>query len=169
MINLTIATFRQRFPNIGMALTDDDLQAFLALLKVQIVEASEALIIEGTVTDSLYFVWEGELDVIMQSAEGEYKVAVVEQGDLLGEISLLQPGKTTATVRSELGCVALHLDLPTLEAFWETHPHAASVFLNALNRIVAQRIRSADLVMNNLLGHDNTAVLKTAQHKLVQG
>ena len=171
MINLTVDTFRQRFPHIGSALEFDEIAALLPLLKIQIVEASEALIVEGTETDALYFVWEGELDVVMQSPQGEYKVACVEQGALLGEISLLSPGKTTATVRSELGCIALHLDRPSLEIFWNEHPHAASVFLNELSRFVAQRIRSANEIVKSLKqAHTyDSETLKSAQQELLEG
>jgi CRP-like cAMP-binding protein len=171
MINLTLREFTKRFPQIGSALEPDELEALIELLKIQYVEASESLIIEGTITDSLYFVWEGELDVIMQAPAGEYKVAVIEQGALLGEISLLSPGKTTATVRSELGCIALHLDVEGLKQFWDTHPHAASVFLRELSRLVAQRIRSADETLKELKqsrSQDTQALMK-AQSTLLQG
>ena len=171
MINLTLQGFAKRFPQIGSALKPDELQALLKLLKTQYVEASESLIIEGTITDSLYFVWEGELDVIMQSPEGEYKVATIEQGDLLGEISLLSPGKATATVRSELGCVALHLDVENLEQFWLTYPHAASVFLRELSRVVAQRIHSADEKLKQMKQSrsKDTQTLMKVQSTLLKG
>ena len=168
MINLTPTEFTKRFPQIGSALAPDELQAFIALLKVQYVEASESLIIEGTLTDSLYLVWEGELDVIMQAPAGEVKVAVIEQGDWLGEISLLSPGKATATVRSELGCVALHLDMEGLKQFWEAHPHAASVFLRELSRLVARRIHAADETLKQLQSQDTQTLMK-AQSILLKG
>jgi CRP-like cAMP-binding protein len=171
MINLTLQEFTKRFPQIGSALEPYELEAFIALLKVQFVEASESLIIEGTITDSLYLVWEGELDVIMQAPAGEHKVAVIEQGGLFGEISLLSPGKATATVRSELGCVALHLDVEGLQQFWAAHPHAASVFLRELSRLVAQRTHSADETLKELkqLRSQDTQTLKKAQSILLKG
>lgn len=156
MIKLTIEAFTRHFPHIGSALEQAELEALLNLLKIQYVEASESLITEGTMTDSLYFVWEGELDVVMQSPEGEYKVAQLERGELFGEISLLSPGKATATVRSEVGCVALHLDVESLQEFWQSYPNAASVFLQELSRLVAKRIQSAD------------EMLKTIQHARVK-
>ena len=171
MIKLTVDTFKKRFPQFGSALSPDEITALISLLKIQIVEASEALIVEGTETDALFFVWEGQLDVLMSSSYGEYKVASVEQGALLGEISLLSPGKTTATVRSELGCIALHLDTSSLERFWETNPHAASVFLGEINRLLAQRIRSVNATVKTLQESPNpdTDRLKTEQHNLVKG
>ena len=171
MIDLTLETFIKRFPQIGSALEPAELEALLQLLKIQYVEASESLIIEGTMTDSLYFVWEGELDVIMQAPEGEHKVATIEQGELLGEISLLSPGKATATVRSELGCVALHLDVESLQQFWQAHPHAASIFLHELSRLVAQRTHSANETLKTIKQSraQDTQTLMKVQSTLLQG
>lgn len=171
MIKLTVANFRKRFRQIGLALTERELEALLSLLKVQVVEASEALIVEGTETDALYFVWEGELDVVMTAPQGEYTVATVERGALLGEISLLSPGKTTATVRSERGCIALHLDVQSLEAFWEEYPHAASIFLKEISQLVSKRIRAANKILQSLQhtqGH-NTETIINAQNVLLEG
>lgn len=171
MINLTLETFKKRFPQIGSGLAPDELTALLELLKLQYVEASESLIIEGTMTDSLYFVWEGELDVVMKSPEGEYKVAVIEEGELFGEISLLSPGEATATVRSELGCVALHLDVESLKQFWKSYPHAASVFLRELNRLIAKRLSSVDETLKTLKHTRSldTQTVMQVQSKLLQG
>lgn len=171
MIKLTVETFKKRFPQLGSSLEPDELDALLKLLKTQYVEASESLIIEGTMTDSLYLVWDGELDVIMQSPEGEHKVATIERGALLGEISLLSPGKATATVRSELGCVALHLDVDSLQQFWATYPHAASVFLRELSRLVTQRIRSANETLNDIkqMRAQDTQTLMQVQSTLMKG
>lgn len=171
MIKLNVDTFRGRFPSVGSGLDNDELSALIELLDIQVVEASEALIIEGTVTDSLYFIWEGQLDVVVADRQGEYKLASIETGDLLGEISLLNPGKTTATVRSDLGCIALAMTVTSLEKFWEQYPHAAGIFLQELNRIVTQRLRSADHIVSALKQEASarTNKLKTAQQKLVKG
>jgi len=171
MINLNVESFTKRFPDLSSALEPVELSAFIELLKIQYVEASESLIIEGTVTDSLYFVWEGALDVIMQAPEGEYKVATIESGALLGEISLLSPGKATATVRSELGCVALHLDVESLQQFWKLYPHAASIFLRELSRLVAKRLHSVDETLKTLKQSrtKDTQTLMQVQSKLLKG
>jgi len=169
MINLTSDNFKRRFPDIGLALEPDELTALLDLFDVQYVEAAESLIIAGTITDALYFVWDGELDVLMRDDNHEYKVATIEEGELLGEISLLSPGPATATVRSEAGCVALHLDVDSLEQFWIAHPHAASVFLRAINKLVTKRILHADEILRSVTHARDTNTLKQAQNALLQG
>lgn len=170
MIKLNINTFKKRFPQFGEALDANELQSLIELLKIQLVEASEALIVEGTETNALYFIWEGQLDVMLNGPEGEHKVASVESGDLLGEISLLSPNKTTATIRSQLGCIALHLDVESLETFWDKYPHAASKFLQILSRIVAQRTRNVVEMLESLQNDQSTdSDLSDAQETLLKG
>jgi CRP-like cAMP-binding protein len=151
MTSVDIERFAQRFPAFASSLTADEVSELLRILKRQEFEASEALIDEGTRSDSLFFVWDGELDVVTNTPDGERKVAQLGPGSLFGEISILSPGPTTATVRSEQGCTALHLTHSSLEQFWQAHPHAATVFMRELSKLVARRIRAADELLNQLL------------------
>ena len=151
MVSINAENFAQRFPTFASALSSNALDSLLRTLKLQEFEASEALIDEGTLSDSLFFVWDGELDVLMKTPDGERKVARLEAGALFGEISVLSPGLATATVRSEQGCTALHLTRSNLEQFWQDHPRAAAVFMRELSKLVARRIRAADDMLNQLL------------------
>ncbi len=148
---ITAQAFAKRFPALAAPLQADELEAFVRLLKVQELEASEALIAEGTETDSLFFLWDGELNVVMNTPEGERTVAQIRDNEMMGEISLMSPGPATATVRSDGGCTALHLDRASLEIFWNDHPHAASVFLGVLCKQVAARIRKANVTLSQIL------------------
>ena len=171
MIKLTADTFATRFPTLAAPLEADELQAFVNLLKVQELEASEALIAEGTETNSLFFLWDGELNVVMNTPEGERQVARISDNEMMGEISLISPGPATATVRSDAGCTALHLDRASLEVFWREHPHAASIFLNVLCRQVAARIRHANETLSQLLDEQehNAEALVAVHTQLFEG
>ena len=151
MAPVDVENFARRFPDLASNLTTDEAHNFLRILKRQEFEASEALIDEGTLSDSLFLVWDGALDVLTNTPDGERKVAQLGPGEFFGEISVLSPGPTTATVRSEQGCTALHLTRSNLEQFWQQYPHVATVFMQELSRLVARRIRAADEMLNQLL------------------
>ena len=89
MIKLTAETFAARFPALATLLEAGELETFVKLLKVQELEASEALIAEGTETDSLFFLWDGELNIVMNTPEGERQVARISDNEMMGEISLM--------------------------------------------------------------------------------
>ncbi len=171
MVNVTVEAFAARFPSLAAPLQADELEAFISLLKVQELEASEALIAEGTETDSLFFLWDGELNIVMKTPDGERQVAQISDNEMMGEISLMSPGPATATVRSDGGCTALHLDRASLEIFWRDHPHAASIFLNVLCKQVAARIRKANETLSQILAEQqpNPAALVEVQTQLFEG
>jgi CRP-like cAMP-binding protein len=145
VIPINRENFVRRFAALGSALAPAELDALMEALEVRDVLAGEALIAEETVTDALYLVWDGELNVSMKTPPdgAEKEVAKVGAGALLGEVSLLDPGKATATVRTLEGCVALVLPRARLEAFWKREPRAASALLREVSRAMAVRIRAA--------------------------
>jgi CRP/FNR family transcriptional regulator, cyclic AMP receptor protein len=151
MSKITIEKFCQRFPQFAAALNDAEIETLLDALRVQTYEASEALIEQGTMMDSLFLVWDGELDVLMNTPEGEKKIAEITRGSLLGEISLLNPGPATATIRSEQGCMTLHLDHQNWQELWQANPHIAGVLMSEILKLVSRRIRSADATLHRLL------------------
>ena len=110
-----------------------------------------------------FLLWDGELNVVMNTPDGERQVAHISDNEMIGEISLMSSGSATATVRSDSGCTALHLDRTSMEVFWRDHPHAASIFLNVLCKQVAARIRKANETLSQILDeqqHDPNALVE---------
>lgn len=149
-----VATFSARFPQVVGGLTPSDVEALLQVLVLHTFEAGEALIVEQTTSNALYLVWDGELDVCMETPAGTCEVAQVGEGALLGEISLLDPGPATATVRTKEGCTVLYISRDRLEQLWDAHPRVATAFMRAISREVAKRIRSATAYLHTLRGDD---------------
>jgi CRP-like cAMP-binding protein len=157
MLPVTPLNFVKLFPDLAADLEEEQVEALLEALLVQEYDAGEALIAEGTHTDSLFLVWDGELNVLIDTPDGEHEIAQRQPGAFLGEVSLMDPGLATATVRSEQGCTALHMSSANLENFWKMHPVIASAFLRELLRTMAVRIRAANVHLGQL--RDDEAAL----------
>jgi CRP-like cAMP-binding protein len=139
-----------------MGLGDDELAALLEALKLEEFAPGETLIIEGTPTDVLYLVWRGSLDVSVSTEEGPLEIARVEPGEVLGEVSLLDPGPASATVRTEQGATALVLRRADLEVLWSRFPRVAEKFLRFLTYEMARRVRLALIQLNRTHAHGTT-------------
>ena len=100
MTPITPHSFRHRFPAMSEALADEEIGKLLAAFAEQELAAGEAMIVENTFTDVLFLVWEGELNVTIETSQGEQEIAVLGPGAFLGEISVMDPGPATATWRS---------------------------------------------------------------------
>jgi len=158
MISIDVPNFAQRFPDLAAQLSGDELEAMFHAFDVLEIGAEEALIAEGTVTDALYLVWDGELDVSMTTPYGEQDIAHVGSGAFLGEVSLMDPGPATATVTTKEGCTVLVLNNSQLENLWQGHPRLAAIFLRRLAQVVADRIRASNTYLDEIMS-EQTPIL----------
>ena len=159
--------FTALFPSLGLGLKDHELEALLGVLEYEELSAGETPIAQGTEADALYLVWGGSLTVVVETGEGESEVGVVGPGSMLGEVTLMDPGPASATVRCEQGCTALVLPRGRLEQLWRDHPRVAAKFLRQLARQVAERIRSTTIQLNRLYAKQDTTDLRNVRGMLL--
>src|SRR5207237_8160938 len=95
------------------------LRAFVSRL----VEPGAVIIEEGKEPSGLYILLEGEVEVSKIDEGGDKVVlAYLREGEVFGEIALLEKRLTTATVTAADKSVLLYLDRARFEAFTRDHP-----------------------------------------------
>ena len=119
----------------------DQVRAVAAASTVRHLERGDLLFRQGEPADELYVVLDGRLAIATRSIDGrESMVALMEDGDLFGEMSLFDGrGRSTdarALERSELIAIPFG---PLKEAL-EAHPHA----LWRVVELLAGRLRTTD-------------------------
>jgi CRP-like cAMP-binding protein len=70
----------------------------------------ESIIREGEPGDCMYVVQEGSVEVVKATAEGEAVLAVLEPGDVFGEMSLFTRAARSSSVRARGGARVLTVD-----------------------------------------------------------
>ena len=109
------------------------------------VGPGEVLFEQGDQADALFIVGHGELEVIGRSQMGEKVVlAVLGQGTVVGEMSLLEGGPRSATVRSVSECDIFRLDRKTFEELREERSKAAYKVILGLAATLGERRRQTD-------------------------
>lgn len=127
-------------------LLDDEERAALAerLDGVRFAAGSDILRV-GEPGAELYVIRSGEAEVFIRDNTGEPIVLeMVKCGEFFGELSLLDGGPRSASVRATEDLEALRLDRTELERFIGAHPHAAMSLLAAMGRrlrVTADRLR----------------------------
>lgn len=107
----------------------------------RIAKAGEVVIAEGTPPTGLFLVLEGEVEVSTRDASGERMVlAYLREGEVVGEIALLEDGLTTASVTASERSVLLHLPKERFEALVRAHPELAAY----LDRLSTDRLIEAE-------------------------
>ncbi|HEY7627802.1 MAG TPA: Crp/Fnr family transcriptional regulator, partial [Ilumatobacteraceae bacterium] len=102
----------------------------------------DVLFHEGDIADSLYLVLRGRMAIAISNPidHRETVVALMEPGDLLGEMAMLDGGPRSAMARALEPSAVLTIPFePVMEAF-RTDPR----LLWGVTRLLAQRLRVAD-------------------------
>lgn len=99
---------------------------------------------QGHHSASLFIVQDGLLHVRRRSKGHDVLLGRLEPGSVFGEVSLFDPGPTTASVRALSDGVLLAITREHLEAFAATNPAAAILIFTGIIGEMARRLRRAD-------------------------
>lgn len=146
------------------ALQPEDQAQLFEMMSTVSFRRGEKLFNEGDPGDCLYLLVEGKVKLGHTSSDGrENLIAILGTGEMLGELTLFDPGPRSGTATAVAPTQMLQLDHTALMAFIDTRPELAKHMLKAL----AQRLRRtntalADLVFSDVPGRVAKAVLDLA-------
>ena len=108
--------------------TADELVEVIRGLRLLTFGPGEIVVAEGEPGDSLFVLTTGTVYAFCKDPEGRYrKVREMADGSFFGEVSILRGSPRTATVTAATSVELLELDVATLDAIAERHPHVAAV------------------------------------------
>jgi CRP-like cAMP-binding protein len=119
-------------------LLDEDVEWLAENGERLVFPSGEMLIGHGSQVDSVYFVLDGLFGVL---AKGGDVIVELGTGEIIGEMSLVDPAPTTAAVHARPGGVALRLPHAVLRARLDSDNAFAARFYRALSVFMSDRIR----------------------------
>ena len=128
------------------------------------IRKGEVVFSEGEPGDSLYIVLTGKLKVGRRAADGRQNlIAVMGPSDMVGELSLFDPGPRTATATAVLDTRLARLRKQALRPWLTNRPEIAEQLL----RVLARRLRRtndalADLIFTDVPGRVAKTLLQFA-------
>ncbi|WP_072343435.1 Crp/Fnr family transcriptional regulator [Actinomyces urinae] len=124
----------------------------------------EVLFEEGEPGNRLYIITEGKVKLGHTSTDGrENLLAVLGPGEIIGELTLFDPGPRSTTATAVSPVTLLHLDHADLNAILDTNPTMGKHMLRALARRLRRTNESlADLVFSDVPGRVAKALLDLA-------
>lgn len=119
--------------NLFLHLDEREQAGLLNVMKRMHVGVNETIVWHGDTGDSLYLIERGRVSVTVPSHKGEHvTLDVLEPGAIFGEISLLDGGPRTATIRAVEAADLLVLDRGAFRQFLTTHPDAVMDILTVM-------------------------------------
>jgi CRP/FNR family transcriptional regulator, cyclic AMP receptor protein len=125
---VTVTDIALRGVPLFSGMTDRALDAISELVSQRAFEADTDLVREGEPGDSFLIIRTGTASVL----KDDRQIAELGPGDFLGEISLIDGGPRTATVRATTHIEALEIDREDFASLLEGHPAVRLELLMAL-------------------------------------
>ena len=124
---------------------DDDVEKVIPFFDIVDYPVGSVIFREGDPGDFIGFVVSGKLEVKKQT---EFKgnqliIALLSSGALVGELSIFDQHKRSATVEAVEDTAMLILTNKSLDALIQQHPYTGIKLLKGLIRILALRLRKA--------------------------
>jgi CRP/FNR family cyclic AMP-dependent transcriptional regulator len=115
------------------------------------VRRGDSLFTEGEQGEAVYLVLDGKIKITRAASDGrENLIVVMGPGDVLGELSLFDPGPRTATATAVVDTEVASLGHEDL-TYWLAHrPDAARLLL----QVLARRLRRTNDAMSDLVFTD---------------
>jgi len=147
------------FKRLGFlsALSDADLRELLEGAKRIEFRKGKEILSQGHHNASLFVVLDGLLHVRRSGGGHDVFLGRLEEGSFFGELSLFDPGSTSATVEALSDGVVIEITRACLDQFLTRHPATGAQLLRSILKDVSGRLRRADerltdsVVWGNLL------------------
>jgi signal transduction histidine kinase len=124
-------------------LPHDDIVSLCKASRNVEVAAGKMVMEEGTAGDGLYIILKGKLEVTKREGDQDLVLAQRVPGEFLGEMSLIESGPRSASVRALEKSELLVVDPDSFQALLKSSPSAATTLL----RTVAGRLRSTEATL----------------------
>lgn len=125
-----------------------EIRELMFYLCVYDLKHEEEIITEGKHSDSMFILSAGTLSVLVGKGKNQVEVAKVEPGNWVGDVTLLDPGPASATVRVFVKAVVYEFSHKALMDFMAAHPSGAISLLENLSGKLARDLhRTSDAVI----------------------
>jgi len=137
-------------PPLGIlaGLTDRSLANVAAFGQYRHFPAGTEIIREGELQDRFYVVVTGKLSITALASGREVALSEASPGECLGEVSLLEPGPASASVRVVEEATLWSMNIDNFRAYLTKHPGGAGALLLGMASCLSQRLRQANLLIS---------------------
>jgi len=136
--------FLARTP-IFAGLPERVIELIASSLRIVELAAGEHLLREGDPARSMFVVRSGEIEIFKQGKPGvDHRLAVLTEGDCLGEMSLIDIQPRSATARARGAVTVYVLELAELAKLYGGDIEAYALLILNISREISRRLRCAD-------------------------
>jgi len=138
-------------------LTEEESEHLEANIEQREVQQGGTIFSQGDDPDALYIVKDGEVDIVMDSPNGEVILATVTSGSFFGELGIFDNVPRSAKARATKDTKVLLLKRDVVVDFLQHNPSATLRILS----VIISRLRLADQMMTRLVSRNINELLES--------
>lgn len=129
------------------SLDEQDLSLISRHLHITEIEPGKVLFKEGDKGDCVYFVLDGEMDVLKEAVSGRrtgldrVMITTLVKGKSIGEMSVIDRTPRSATVKARTKTTLVGLTLESFDFICEEHPRIGIKILKGISRLLSMNMR----------------------------
>ena len=153
-----------------MSAPNEAVQIFLEKCRTRELNNKAVVIHGGDVPDSLFYIVEGSVEVLIEDKDGnEIVLSYLNKGDFLGEMGLFEDrAERSAWVRTRSKCVLAEMTYPRFRELVKEHPQIlfelASQLANRLNKTNVKLGNLAFVDVTGRIAHTLMELHRTRRH-----
>lgn len=136
-------------PPLGIlaSMSDRSLANLASFGRYDRFDVGTKIIEEGTEQDRFFVVVQGKLAISALASGKEVPLNVAEAGECLGEVSLLEPGPASASVKVVEAATLWSMNMENLRAYLSEHAGGGGALLMGMASCLSARLRQANLLI----------------------
>ncbi|MBC9784554.1 Crp/Fnr family transcriptional regulator [Heliobacterium chlorum] len=157
----------ERLKSVGVftVLNEEILQSLAPLISERTLKKRQPLLQEGEPIEDVYFLHQGKVRLAKMNSDGQEKVvAIVNPGEIFGEIAAFDDGPSPYTAETMEEVTVSRMGLDDFRALVKAHPSLAMACL----QVEARRLRQAYRHMKNLALLDTYGRVSARLYKLTK-
>jgi len=139
MMTINITWFEENM--FHRTLTDNEIQALKGLVQLECYAKGETMILEAKHVDGLFIINQGSVALEHQQHGQSVRVAKLEAGAQLGDMSLFTGDQASVTVKALEACEVYHLPQVAMQYMKEHRPSLMHDMMLHTIRKLAQSVR----------------------------
>ncbi len=140
MIQISVFSDKPLF----FGLSDDQLRSIADVADQRIYNEGETIFHEGEMGDALFIVQSGKVDLLKKKGDGTIKLATLPAGAVIGEMTLVNIEKRSATVKAVEDTVVVSVKNSDLVNIFNQDRELFIVLLINITRILSNRLRQTN-------------------------
>jgi CRP/FNR family transcriptional regulator, cyclic AMP receptor protein len=143
-----ITDFLTSFPFFA-SLNSEELDVVSGHIDFYEMDEGRVLFIEGDKADCIYFVVEGELEILKESVSGQkigidrVVIATLSKGSSIGEMSLIEKSPRSATVKTRTKVILVAMTHEGYSLVLDRYPQIGIKILTGIAQLLCRNLRKA--------------------------